>query len=153
VFDVVESVRHSLRSLADEKGLDFVTEVADDIPLARGDPGRITQCLMNLAGNALKFTQQGRIVIAVEVRNDLLHYRVSDTGIGIPADRLETVFEEFRQGDATVSTQFGGTGLGLSITRKFVEMHGGRVWAESEHGRGSTFSFAIPLRVETGRTA
>ena len=153
VFDVVESVKHSLRSLAAEKGLDFVTEVADDLPLARGDPGRITQCLMNLAGNALKFTQRGRIVIAVEVRDDLLHYRVSDTGLGIAADRLETVFEEFRQGDATVSTQFGGTGLGLSITRKFVEMHGGRVWAESEQGQGSTFSFAIPLRVETGRTA
>ena len=89
----------------------------------------------------------------MEVRDDLLHYRVSDTGLGIAADRLETVFEEFRQGDATVSTQFGGTGLGLSITRKFVEMHGGRVWAESEQGQGSTFSFAIPLRVETGRTA
>ena len=152
VFDVVESVKNSLRSLAAEKGLDFLTAVADDIPLARGDGGRVTQCLMNLAGNALKFTQQGRIVIAVELRDDLLHYRVSDTGIGIAEDRLDTVFEEFRQGDATVSTQFGGTGLGLSITRKFVEMHGGRVWAESEQGKGSTFSFAIPLRVETGRT-
>src|SRR5262249_13721666 len=150
---VVESVRHSLRSLAAEKGLDFDTEVPDDVPLARGDPGRITQCLMNLAGNALKFTQQGRIVIAVEERDDLLHYRVSDTGIGIAADRLGTEFEDIRQLDPPVSTQFGGTGLGLSITRKFVEMHGGRVWAESELGRGSTFSFAIPLRVETGRTA
>ena len=108
---------------------------------------------MNLAGNALKFTQQGRIVIAAEVHGHLLHYRVTDTGIGIARDRLETVFEEFRQGDAMVSTKFGGTGLGLSLTRKFVEMHGGRVWAESDLGKGSTFFFAVPLRVESGRTA
>jgi signal transduction histidine kinase/HAMP domain-containing protein len=153
VFDVVESVRNSLRSLAAEKGLDFLTAVSDDIPTARGDSGRITQCLMNLAGNALKFTEQGRIVIAVEVHGHMLHYRVTDTGIGMAPDRLETVFEEFRQGDAMVSTKFGGTGLGLSITRKFVEMHGGRVWAESDLGKGSTFSFAVPLRVESGRAA
>jgi signal transduction histidine kinase len=146
-------VRNSLRSLAAEKGLDFLTAVSDDIPTARGDSGRITQCLMNLAGNALKFTEQGRIVIAVEVHGHMLHYRVTDTGIGMAPDRLETVFEEFRQGDAMVSTKFGGTGLGLSITRKFVEMHGGRVWAESDLGKGSTFSFAVPLRVESGRTA
>jgi signal transduction histidine kinase len=76
---------------------------------------------------------------------------VTDTGIGIARDRLETVFEEFRQGDAMVARDFGGTGLGLSITRKFVAMHGGRVWAESEVGKGSIFSFAIPLRVESER--
>jgi signal transduction histidine kinase len=152
VADVVDSVRNSLRSLATEKGLDFVTTVADDIPIARGDPGRIAQCLMNLAGNALKFTHQGRIVIAVELHGELLQYRVIDTGIGIAKDRLETVFEEFRQGDAMIAREFGGTGLGLSITRKFVEMHGGRVWAEGEVGKGATFCFAIPLRVESGRS-
>jgi signal transduction histidine kinase len=153
VADVVEGVRNSLRSLAAEKGLEFLTDVADDIPLARGDPGRITQCLTNLAGNALKFTPRGRVVIAVERQGDVLEYRVADTGIGIAEERLETVFEEFRQGDAAVTTEFGGTGLGLSITRKFVEMHGGRVWAESAVGKGSTFFFAIPLRVEAGRTS
>jgi signal transduction histidine kinase len=153
VADVVDSARNSLRSLATEKGLDFLTAVADGVPLARGDAGRIAQCLMNLAGNALKFTHQGRIVIAVELHGDLLHYRVTDTGIGIARDRLETVFEEFRQGNAMIASEFGGTGLGLSITRKFVELHGGRVWAESEVGKGSTFSFAIPLRVESGRAS
>jgi signal transduction histidine kinase len=151
--DTVDSVRVSLGSLAAQKGLDLVTSVAADVPLARGDAGRITQCLLNLAGNALKFTRQGQVEIGVEQRGDLLCYWVRDTGIGIAPDQLETVFGEFRQGDATVAREFGGTGLGLSITRRFVEMHGGRIWVESEPGRGSTFSFTIPLRVEQARTA
>jgi signal transduction histidine kinase len=153
VQDTVERVRASLHPLAAEKGLAFVTSVAEDIPLAYGDAGRIIQCLMNLAGNALKFTRHGQVEIAVTLRGDTLTYRVTDTGIGIPPDRLDTVFAEFRQGDATVTSEFGGTGLGLSITRKFVEMHGGRIWVESEPGKGSTFSFAIPLRQAGGPTA
>src|SRR5262249_36609085 len=142
-------------SLASEKGLDFVTEASPDIPPAYGDGKRITQCLLNLAGNALKFTRQGRVVIGVEQQGDELCYRVSDTGIGIPPDQIEAVFAEFRQVDATITREFGGTGLGLSITKKFVEMHGGRIWVESELGKGSTFSFTIPLRVteENGTTA
>jgi len=95
---------------------------------------------------------RGRILIAVEQAGDLLQFRVADTGIGIAPDRLATVFDEFRQGDVTIAREFGGTGLGLSITRKFVEMHGGRVWVDSTLGKGSTFWFAIPLRVEAGRT-
>ena len=153
VPDTVEAVRASLGSLAAQKGLELVATVAADIPLARADGGRITQCLLNLAGNALKFTRQGRVEIGVEPRGDDLCYWVRDTGIGIAPDRLEAVFGEFRQGDATVAGEFGGTGLGLSITRRFVEMHGGRIWVESEPGRGSTFSFTIPLRVEQARTA
>jgi signal transduction histidine kinase len=153
VQDTVQSVCASLGSLAAQKGLNLVTTVGEDIPLARGDAGRITQCLLNLAGNALKFTRQGRVEISVDLRDDLLRYRVIDTGIGIAPDQLEAVFGEFRQGDATVAGEYGGTGLGLSITRRFVEMHGGRIWVESELGRGSTFSFTIPLRVEKARTA
>ena len=130
-----------------------MTAVPDNIPLAYGDGGRITQCLLNLAGNAVKFTRQGRIEIAVDLRDDVLHYRVTDTGTGIAADRLEAVFSEFRQGDATIAGEFGGTGLGLSITKKFVEMHGGQIWVESELGKGSAFSFTIPLRVDQGETA
>src|SRR6266850_1211175 len=103
---------------------------------------------MNLAGNAVKFTRQGRVEVSVDLRGDVLHYRVTDTGIGIAEDRLEAVFDEFRQGDPGIAGQFGGTGLGLSITKKFVEMHGGRIWVESEVGKGSTFAFTIPLRVE-----
>jgi signal transduction histidine kinase len=150
--DAVETVRTALRPLAAERGLEFVASVPPDLPPAYGDGGRIIQCLMNLAGNALKFTRQGRVEISVELHGDLLIYRVADTGIGIAADKVDTIFAEFRQGDATITSEFGGTGLGLSITKKFVEMHRGRIWVESELGKGSTFFFAIPLRLDGGTT-
>ncbi len=146
--EVVDSVRATLRSLAAEKGLEFSTRVPPDLPVAHGDGKRITQCLLNLTGNALKFTRQGHVEVAVERRDETLVYSVADTGIGIPADQLENVFAEFRQVDAAITREFGGSGLGLSITKRFVEMHGGRIWVESEIGRGSTFSFAVPLRVD-----
>jgi signal transduction histidine kinase len=152
VQDTAVSVVAALRPLAAQKGLDLVAAVPEEIPVACGDGGRITQCLMNLAGNAVKFTRQGRVEVSVDLRGDVLHYRVTDTGIGIAEDRLEAVFGEFRQGDPTIAGQFGGTGLGLSITKKFVEMHGGRIWVESEVGKGSTFAFTIPLRVERAET-
>ncbi len=153
VQDTVESVRATLRPLAADKGLEFVATVPADLPLAYGDSGRVTQCLMNLAGNSLKFTKAGKVEISVEARGDLLVYKVADTGIGIPPDKLDTVFAEFKQTDATIASEYGGTGLGLSISRKFIEMHGGRIWVESELGRGSTFIFEIPLRVSTGAPA
>jgi signal transduction histidine kinase len=151
--DIVDTVGSSLRSLAAEKGLEFVAGAQADMPVAFGDRKRITQCLMNLAGNALKFTQRGRVEIWVERQGEMLLYRVSDTGIGIPQHQLESIFAEFRQADASITHEFGGTGLGLSITKKFVEMHEGRIWVESEVGKGSTFFFAIPLRLEKGKLA
>ena len=150
VQDVIEVVCASLQSLAAEKGLKFSVVAQPEIPLAYGDGKRVTQCLMNLAGNALKFTKQGQVEISVEQMDGLLRYRVSDTGIGIPRDQLEQVFGEFRQVDAAINREFGGTGLGLSITKKFVELHGGRIWVESDLGKGSRFFFEIPLRVEGG---
>ena len=152
VHDTVESVRSTLRPLAADKGLEFLTAVPADIPLAYGDSGRITQCLMNLAGNSLKFTKAGKVEITVEQKDGLLTYRVSDTGMGIAPDKIGKLFTEFKQTDATIASEYGGTGLGLSISKKFVEMHGGRIWVESEVGRGSAFLFEIPLRV-AGRTA
>jgi len=152
VEDVVATVRASLRSMATEKGLDLVTEVEPNLPDAYGDAKRITQCLLNLVGNALKFTRHGRVTVGVELKGDQLRYRVSDTGIGIPADQLDEVWVQFRQVNATTTRDFGGTGLGLSISKKFVEMHGGRIWAESELGKGSTFYFTMPLRVEHATT-
>jgi signal transduction histidine kinase len=149
VQDVVETIRTSLQSLALEKGLQFVATVEDDIPLAFGDGKRITQCLMNLVGNALKFSKRGRVALAVEQQGKDLLYQVSDTGIGIPKNELENIFGEFQQVDTAITREFSGTGLGLNITKKFVEMHGGRIWVESELGAGSTFSFTVPLRVET----
>jgi signal transduction histidine kinase len=141
------------RSLAEERGLEFVATVPEDIPLAYGDGGRIVQCLTNLAGNALKFTREGRVEIAAELRGDRLVYRVADTGIGIAADKIDTLFAEFRQSDATIARDFGGTGLGLSISKKFVALHRGRIWVESELGRGSTFFIEIPLRLDGGPKA
>jgi signal transduction histidine kinase len=146
VHEVVESVRSTLRPLAQEKGLDLVAELSGDLPLARGDAGRITQCLMNLAGNSLKFTKAGRVEISVAADNGTLRYRVADTGIGIAPDKIDGLFTEFKQTDATVASEYGGTGLGLAISKKFVEMHGGRIWVESEPGRGSVFTFEVPLR-------
>jgi signal transduction histidine kinase len=148
VEDVVDTVRLSLRSLAAEKGLQFVTDVPADMPLVFSDSKRLTQCVTNLAGNALKFTKEGRVEIRVELQGETLLFRVSDTGIGIAPDQIEGIFEEFRQADPTITREFGGTGLGLSITKKFVELHGGRIWVESEPGKGSTFLFSIPLRAE-----
>ncbi len=150
--EVIDAVRASLRSLAAGKGLEFTSDVPDDLPVGYGDCGRLTQCLLNLAGNALKFTRQGKVGIGVALEGDELLYRVSDTGIGIPREELEGVFTEFRQVAATVTRQFGGTGLGLSITKKFIEMHGGRIWVESEVGKGSTFFFRVPLRAGRSST-
>ena len=108
---------------------------------------------MNLAGNSLKFTKAGKVEISVRLEDAALRYSVADTGVGIPADKIESLFTEFKQTDATIASEYGGTGLGLSITKKFVEMHGGRIWVESEPGRGSTFSFEIPLRAQEAKAA
>ena len=143
-------MRSALRPLAADKGLELLAAVPEDIPLGYGDPGRITQCLMNLAGNSLKFTKAGKVEISVRLEDALLRYSVADTGVGIPADKIESLFTEFKQTDATIASEYGGTGLGLSITKKFVEMHGGRIWVESEPGRGSV-QFEIPLRAQEAR--
>ena len=153
VQDTVEAVRSTLRPLAAEKGVELLATVPADIPLAYGDSGRITQCLMNLAGNSLKFTKVGKVEISVAENGKTLTYRVADTGIGIPPDKIESLFTEFKQTDATIASEYGGTGLGLSISKKFVEMHGGRIWVESTPGQGSTFSFEIPLRAGEGKAA
>ena len=109
--DLVETVSSSLRALAAEKGLEFVAEAQADMPVAFGDAQRLTQCLMNLAGNALKFTKQGRVDIWVECQGEMLLYRVSDTGIGIPENLQDRVFESFTQADASTTRRFGGTAI------------------------------------------
>jgi signal transduction histidine kinase len=150
VQEIVDVVHASLRSLAIEKGLAFSIRVAPGIPPAWGDGRRLTQCLLNLAGNALKFTRQGRVDIDVSVADEWLTFRVADTGIGIPKDEVENIFAEFRQVDTTITREYGGTGLGLSITKRLVELHGGRIGVESELGRGSTFFFTVPLHADGG---
>jgi CheY-like chemotaxis protein/anti-sigma regulatory factor (Ser/Thr protein kinase) len=116
-----------------------------------GDPGRLRQILVNLIGNAIKFTERGSVSIEVELegareRGVILHFTVEDTGVGIPPDRQELIFEPFRQGDGSTSRRYGGTGLGLTICARLVRMMGGRIWVESESGVGSAFHFTALLQ-------
>jgi two-component system, sensor histidine kinase and response regulator len=153
-FELRECLETTLRTLsvrADEKGLELLCDVDSDVPdLLRGDPNRLRQILMNLVGNAIKFTHAGEIALKVyssapQVDKIVLHCEVADTGIGIPADKLESVFQSFSQADASTTREYGGTGLGLTISRRLVEMMGGRIWVESELGKGSTFHFTMEV--------
>ncbi|MEE8330173.1 MAG: response regulator [Acidimicrobiia bacterium] len=149
-FSVRDSVGDTIRTLAvkaAEKGLALTHEIVGDIPEGlQGDPGRLRQILINLVGNALKFTHVGGVAVAVtadDIGSDetMLHFSVADTGIGIPGDQQEAIFDTFAQADGSTTRRYGGTGLGLSITAQLVEMMGGRTWVESEVGAGSTFHF------------
>ncbi len=132
---------------AQQKGVELVCSVQPDVPDALvGDPDRLRQIVVNLVGNAIKFTERGEVVVevGVESRGDAgieLHFTVRDTGIGVPADRLQAIFEPFSQADGSTTRKFGGTGLGLTISSRLVEMMHGRIWVESEVGRGTTFHF------------
>ncbi|MBI4391054.1 MAG: HAMP domain-containing protein, partial [candidate division NC10 bacterium] len=148
VPDVVESVAATVRPLAQQKGLALVVEVEPGLPEGYGDAQRIRQALLNLVGNAVKFTEAGEIQIRACRQEAMFLFQVADTGIGVPGEVLDQIFEPFRQADASVTREHGGVGLGLSIAKRFVEMHGGRIWAESTPGRGSLFAFSIPIRME-----
>jgi signal transduction histidine kinase len=146
--DVVHSVFGAVEPLASEKRLAFKVEVAPDLPAGRGDERRLTQVLLNLVGNAIKFTDQGEVSIKASSANGSFTVAVRDTGPGIGADDQGRIFEEFRQADSSITRKKGGTGLGLSISKRIVEMHGGRIWVDSMPGQGSTFSFTVPVTVE-----
>jgi CheY-like chemotaxis protein/HPt (histidine-containing phosphotransfer) domain-containing protein len=138
---------------AQEKGLALVCEVALNVPTDLvGDPTRLRQVLLNLLGNAIKFTESGEVSLRVTPDANpsvptALRFTVSDTGIGIADDKLGRVFERFTQADSSTTRRFGGSGLGLTISKRLVELMGGRIWAESGVGKGSVFSFAVPLEV------
>jgi two-component system, sensor histidine kinase len=144
---VMQGVIDAVQITAEEKGLRLVLEVIPDVPDALvGDALRLRQVLVNLVGNAIKFTQSGEIRVRVDIASRLpadvcLHFAVIDTGIGIPRDKLELVFEAFAQADGTSARRFGGTGLGLSISARLVELMGGDIWVESQVGTGSAFRF------------
>ncbi len=157
-FDLHHSLRDLVRAVsirAHQKGLELLLDVHPDVPLhAWGDPARLRQVLMNLVGNAIKFTQHGEILIGVRAesigeRGPVLHFWVTDTGIGIPHDKQALLFEAFSQVDGSISRSYGGTGLGLCISKRLVEMLGGSIWVESEPGRGSTFHFTAAFGSST----
>jgi len=138
--------------LATDRGLTLEIEAADDVPSAIiGDLGRVQQVLRNLVSNALKFTEEGNITIVMKTTrssaNRTLYLAVEDTGVGIPKDKLDTIFEKFTQADASVTRKFGGTGLGLAITQQLVDLMGGEIGVDSLEGEGSTFWFTIPLEI------
>ena len=149
----------SLGPRAHEKGLEITSSVDPEVPDGLvGDPGRLRQVLINLVGNAIKFTAEGEVRVEVRVaqRSEtgvILHAQVSDSGIGIAADKQASIFEPFIQADSSTTRRHGGTGLGLAITRQLVELMGGRIWVESAPGKGSTFHFTASFGVHTSTLA
>jgi signal transduction histidine kinase len=150
---VVQSVAAATEALAKSKGLQLTTEVASGLPMGRGDERRITQVLLNLVGNAIKFTEHGSVKVIATARNGAFRLAVRDTGPGIAEADQARIFEEFQQVDNSSTRKKGGTGLGLSISRKIVELHGGSISVESEIGQGSTFWVDLPIRVDGGKEA
>jgi signal transduction histidine kinase/CheY-like chemotaxis protein len=145
---VVESVVQLLKFKAEEKGLKLTVEVGSQIPdLVMGDPTRLNQILINLAGNAIKFTNKGAVTIILKVENQQLVFVVKDTGIGISKNQQKSIFSAFTQAKESTTRYYGGTGLGLSISKQLVELQQGRIWLESEPGSGSNFNVCLPLTI------
>jgi signal transduction histidine kinase/CheY-like chemotaxis protein len=160
-FDLRESLGETMKALdfrAHRKGLELIYEVQPDVFEALlGDPGRLRQVILNLIGNAIKFTEHGEILMSVTQEAESsgtvsLHFAIKDTGVGIPADKLQEIFEPFSQADGSTARKYGGTGLGLSICTKLVEMMNGRIWVESEEGKGATFHFTVSLGIQEKST-
>jgi two-component system sensor histidine kinase/response regulator len=155
--DVISDAMTMLALQAHRKGLELTYDVPPDIPDAViGDPGRLRQILVNLVGNAIKFTEKGEVVLTVEIAAEAhdkvdLHFAVTDTGIGIPAEKQATIFRAFEQADGSTSRKYGGTGLGLAISAQFVNLMQGKIWVESGAGKGSSFHFVVRLGLQLGR--
>jgi signal transduction histidine kinase len=143
--EVVQTMIAATEALVAEKNLTFATTIADDLPVGEGDERRITQVLLNLVGNAIKFTESGGIAIDVASSDGAFQIAVSDTGPGIAPEDQQVVFEEFRQLDSSSTRAKGGTGLGIDISKRIVELNGGRIWIESETSKGSKFRFTLPV--------
>ena len=151
---LIEDVSNNIAMRAQQKGLEFISYFSPDIPSRiSGDPGRLRQILMNLAGNSLKFTHTGEIFIKADMQKDFkdklrIHFFVKDTGIGIPDDKQETIFNSFTQADGSTTREYGGTGLGTAISKQLVQLMGGEIGLISEEGKGSTFWFTVDFLKE-----
>ena len=146
--DVVQTVCTAVEPLATDKKLALKTEVSAGLPPGRGDERRLTQVLLNLVGNAIKFTDAGEVVVKAGASNGSFELSVRDTGPGISAADQAKLFQEFQQADNSITRKKGGTGLGLAISKRIIEMHGGKIWLESVVGQGSTFFVTLPVRAE-----
>jgi signal transduction histidine kinase len=153
IESVVETVRAATESLAQNKKLTLTTSVDKSLPIGLGDEQRLTQVLLNLVGNAIKFTDTGEVCVTAKAVNGNFNVSVTDTGPGIPVEHQARIFEHFHQVDSSLTKAKGGTGLGLAIAKQIVEMHGGRIWVESTLGKGSTFQMEIPTRAELQKRA
>jgi signal transduction histidine kinase len=145
VGQVVQTVRSSTETLANAKGLVLTTNVQDGLPKGRGDDRRLTQVLLNLVGNAIKFTDKGSVEISARGVDGFFEIAVKDTGPGIAPEDQRKIFDEFQQVDNSSTRHKGGTGLGLAISKRIVEMHGGQIEVQSVLGEGSTFRITIPV--------
>jgi signal transduction histidine kinase len=146
IESIVETVRSATESLAQNKKLVLKTDVAKSLPIGLGDEQRLTQVLLNLVGNAIKFTDVGEVRVTAKAVNGHFAVSVADTGPGIPEQEQTRIFDQFHQVDSSLTKAKGGTGLGLAIAKQIVEMHGGRIWVESTVGKGSTFQMELPTR-------
>ena len=156
-FNLGDSLGDTMKTLslrAHQKGLELAFEIGPEVPDGVvGDPGRLRQIIVNLIGNAIKFTEQGEVVLHVEMESrtegDIrLHFIVADTGIGIPAEKQTAIFEAFNQADGSMTRKYGGTGLGLTISSRLVQLMGGRIWVDSEPGKGSHFHFTVQFGLQ-----
>jgi len=154
LLDVIEESAEIYAIKAAENDVELISSVDPKSEIKRvGDPARLRQIILNLISNAIKFTDSGHILVRVEDSNDdVVKISVSDTGIGIPEEKLQAIFASFTQADSSTTRKYGGTGLGLTISKRLVEMMGGRIWVESEEGVGSTFSFSVKLPVNKSAT-
>jgi signal transduction histidine kinase len=143
--EMLQGVYVAVEPLATTKKLGLKLDVAQGLPAGKGDERRLSQVVLNLVGNAIKFTDEGEVRISAAAGKDEFTIAVKDTGPGIAVADQRKIFEEFQQADNSSTRAKGGTGLGLAISRRIVEMHGGRLWVESEPGKGSTFLFTLPV--------
>jgi len=148
IKDVVHNVVSAVEPLATKKKLNFKVDVRPDMPTARGDEQKLTQVLLNLTGNAIKFTDAGEVAIKVTAANGSYTVAIQDTGPGISAADQAKLFQQFQQADNSITKSKGGTGLGLAISKKTIELHGGSISVQSSVGQGSTFAFTLPITVE-----
>ncbi|HNK94737.1 MAG TPA: ATP-binding protein [Leptospiraceae bacterium] len=149
IHSIADMVLLLSRHLLGGKRIQLLNQIPEDVPAIKGDENRLQQILLNLIGNAIKFTESGKVEITTKQKmEDKLTIVVTDTGIGIPSDKFDSIFQSFEQVDASISREYGGTGLGLSITKNLIELHGGKIWVESEVGKGSKFFFTLPISDE-----